>query len=71
MRKSGYFEEDNGSKSSIRLMSYQSWWAAFVIGLLMAITDNVSDNGLLIFFGFLIGAFAPKLVQKFAEQKIK
>jgi hypothetical protein len=53
----GFFQEDNGNKSSMRLMSFTAILRA-------------SDEGIYITFGFLIGAFAPKAVQKFAETKL-
>lgn len=72
--KSGFFEEHNGSKSSMRLMSFVSLLAAITFGVL-TITDSAGENGqssgVTITFGFLISAFAPKAVQKFAEQKVQ
>jgi hypothetical protein len=71
---SGYFQEDNGSYSSMRLMCFTSLIAAIIFALLtLWISANgKSDggNGIIIFYGFLVGAFAPKAIQKFAEQKI-
>ena len=70
----GFFQEDNGSYSSMRLMSFLSLLAAMMFGLLTLLlsSQGKSDggNGIYITFGFLIGAFAPKAIQKFAEQKI-
>ena len=70
----GYFQEDNGTYSSMRLMCFVSLLAAMTFGAL-TISLNAygkadGGNGIYITFGFLIGAFAPKAVQKFAEQKI-
>jgi len=67
--KVGFFEESPGVKSSIRLMSFFSLFAAIVFGILTINTPG--ENGLFITFGFLLGAFAPKAVQKFAELQIK
>lgn len=71
---SGFFQEDNGSYSSMRLMCFVSLLAAVVFGFLTiqlsTNTNTQHDTGIYITFGFLIGAFAPKAVQKFAEQKI-
>jgi hypothetical protein len=72
--RSGFFQEDNGNNSSIRLMSFVALLAAIVFGFLTiklaseAKQDGV--NGIYITFGFLIAAFAPKVVQKFAEEKL-
>jgi len=70
----GFFEEDNGARSEMRLMCFVSLLAAIGFGLLTILLSAAgkSDggNGLFITFGFLVGAFAPKAVQKFAEQKM-
>jgi hypothetical protein len=71
---SGFFQEANGTYSSMRLMCFIAILAAIVFGLLTILlaANGKSDgsNGIYITFGFLISAFAPKAVQKFAEQKI-
>ena len=67
---SGFFQEDNGSYSSMRLMCFVSLLSAVVFGFLTIQLKPENQNGIYITFGFLIGAFAPKAVQKFAEQKI-
>ena len=71
---SGFFQEDNGTYSSMRLMCFVSLLAAIAFGLLTILlnANGKADggNGIYITFGFLISAFAPKAVQKFAEQKI-
>ena len=69
----GFFSEDNGNKSSMRLMSFVALIAAIVFGALTILTNSDEANntdGIYITFGFLIAAFAPKAVQKFAEEKI-
>ena len=66
----GFFEEKPGVKSSMRLMSFLSLIAAVGMGLPTIYSDAGSSDGLMITFGFLLGAFAPKTVQKFAEQKV-
>ena len=69
-KKVGYLEEDNGNSSSIRLMSFTALIASIVFGLI-AITQPKCDlNGVYIISAFLIAAFAPKALQKFAETKI-
>ena len=75
MKKVGFFQEDNGNHSSMRLMSFISLIAAILFGYLtlkmsISITSN-SDIGLYLTFGFLLAAFAPKSVQKFIENKVQ
>ena len=72
--KGGFFSENNGSKSSMRLMSFIALMAAIAFGALTIINPQNTVNstdGIYITFGFLLSAFAPKAVQKFAENKIK
>ena len=103
----GYFEEDNGNRSSMRLMSFFALMSAIGFGIATFYTGytgvkdfkcekvpSVSTDGtktekteklacpessetssensarMLITFGFLLAAFAPKAVQKFAEEKL-
>ena len=65
---STFFQEDNGNQSSMRLMSFLSLLASMVFAALTIYTQYT--DGIIITFGFLVGAFAPKAVQKFAEQKV-
>ena len=66
----GFLEEAPGEKSSMRLMSMVALAAAVTFGLLMILHEGArnGENGLYITFGFLLAAFAPKAVQKFAEE---
>ena len=69
----GFFSEDNGSKSSMRLMSFIALMAAIAFGFLTILNPAKAVNGtdgIYITFGFLLSAFAPKAIQKFAETKI-
>jgi len=68
--KPSFFQEDNGNSSSMRLMCFVSLITAVVCGVLVTIGKGTSD-GVIITFGFLIAAFAPKAVQKFAEANVK
>jgi hypothetical protein len=67
----GFLQENNGSSSATRLMCLMSLvnamglsWAYMYSG------KNAPENMLIVIFLFAIGAFAPKLIQKFAEQKL-
>ena len=63
-----FFQEDNGNLSSMRLMCFVSLIASILFGILTIYTEN--KDGIIVTFGFLLGAFAPKAIQKFAEQKV-
>jgi len=67
----GFFDESPGNKSQNRLMTFTSLLASIGIATLMVLGFDKSDSGELLFYGFLVGAFAPKLIQKFAEEKLK
>ena len=62
----GFLEEAPGDKSSMRLMCFISLVAAMVFGFL-EIKAKVPMPYVTTMF--LVGAFAPKAVQKFAEKK--
>lgn len=66
-KMSNFLEEDNGNKSSMRLMSFIALLAAVIIALI----GVWFDKQLAITFveAFLAAAFIPKTVQKFAESK--
>lgn len=66
-----FLEERPGVKSNMRLMSMVALIASIVFGLISVLYAgaNNSENGLFITFGFLLAAFAPKALQKFAEAK--
>jgi hypothetical protein len=66
----GYLEEDNGNKSSMRLMSFTALIAAIIFGTLTVLGVGGGQEGIFITFGFLLAAFAPKALQKFAEAKV-
>jgi hypothetical protein len=72
--KSGFLNDHQGNPSSMRLMSVVALIASIIFGLI-TIQDAVSAepsknlNGLYITVAFLLGAFAPKALQKFAESK--
>lgn len=61
-----FFQEDNGKYSAMRAMSFIALIAAIVFGA-MTITSKDSE-GKYITTAFLVAAFAPKAVQRFAER---
>lgn len=71
MEKTGFFEESPGQKSNIRLMSAAAMIVSMIIGLKLAFIDYITYNQLALLGIFIVAAFAPKVVQKFAESKIK
>lgn len=67
--ETGFLTEDNGNKSSMRLMSIMSLIVAVVFGGFIIYSKTPDPNAMYIFTLFFLGAFCPKLVQKFVEQK--
>ncbi|MEG4031204.1 MULTISPECIES: hypothetical protein [unclassified Microcoleus] len=59
-------QEDNGKYSTMRAMSFIALISAIVFGAI-TITSNDSE-GKYITTAFLVAAFAPKAVQRFAER---
>ena len=70
-KKPGFLEDHLGHPSSIRLMSVVVLVASIIFGLITILHSTASqgENGLYITIAFLIAAFAPKALQKFAEHK--
>lgn len=66
----GFMQEDNGNYSSMRLMSLIALISAITFGGLALAKPEVKDVGINLTFSFLVAAFAPKSVQKFAETKV-
>jgi hypothetical protein len=66
----GFLQEDNGNNSMMRLMSVVCLLAALAVSGIMVLKSDPGFNGLYIFTTYMIAAFAPKAVQKFAEQKM-
>ena len=64
------YDDPNNPKrtSAMRVMCMMSLIASIVFGYLTLSTGN--STGLEITVAFLVGAFAPKAVQKFAEKQI-
>ena len=69
--KPGFLEDDQGNPSSMRVMSVVALIAGIVFGLLTTLHPAASkgENGLYITMSFLLAAFVPKALQKFAEVK--
>lgn len=64
--------DSNGQTSSMRVMCFCSLVVSVVFGAITLLNSPVDSNaGITITFGFLVAAFAPKAVQKFAEEKAK
>lgn len=65
-------QDHSGKPSTMRMMNVLSLFASMVFGY-MAMAHPVAsqgENGIYITFGFLVGAFAPKAIQSFSENKI-
>ena len=71
MNKVGFFEEKAGHKSSMRLYSFMSLIAGIAFAFFVVWTKQVEANTVAMFYIFIIGAFAPKTVSKFAELKVR
>lgn len=61
-----FFQEDSGKYSTMRVMSFIALIAAIVFGAMTMV--NKDSEGKYITTAFLVAAFAPKAVQKFAER---
>ena len=70
--KSGFPGDRHGKRSSMRLTSLPALAAAFVFGLITLLCPRTDDEkGLYLSAFFLIAAFAPKAIQKFAEAEFQ
>ena len=67
----GFMQEDNGNLSSMRLMSLIALIAAIAFGGITVTKPDVKEVGINLTYSFLVAAFTPKAVQKFAENKVK
>lgn len=67
----GFLDEDSGTKSSMRLMCFISLVASIGFGMITLLRPGTDGStGLFMTMGFLLGAFAPKALQKFMEEKL-
>ncbi len=64
------FKEDNQNVSMIRVMSFVALLASIGAAYMTLTVETAKDAGIYITSLFLMAAFAPKVVQKFIEQKI-
>lgn len=66
-----FLEEAPGQQSSMRVMSFIALLASIAFGLISLLHSKASDaDGLYLTSFFLLAAFAPKALQKFAEAKL-
>ncbi len=68
----GFLEEAPGRKSSMRAMSFVALLASIMFGVISMLfaTIETQQTGIFLTFGFLLAAFAPKALQKFAETRV-
>ena len=69
-RFKGFLEERPGHKSAMRAMSFIALVAAIGFGAVTLTQSGAGTEGIYITFGFLLAAFAPKALQKYAEGAI-
>lgn len=69
-KQKGFLEEAPGRKSAMRAMGFVALLAAIGFGVLELTEGDPTRMGGFIIFSFLLAAFAPKALQKFAEQGI-
>lgn len=69
-RSVGFLQEDNGNYSAMRLMSFIALISAIFFAGYTLVKPEVKDVGVNLTFSFLVAAFAPKAVQKFAENRV-
>ncbi|GBF78623.1 hypothetical protein [Aphanothece sacrum] len=67
----GFWQEDNGNNSSMRLMSFIALISAITFGGITLFKPDIKEVGIQLTYSFLVAGFAPKAVQKFAETRIK
>lgn len=68
--KVGFFDESEGVKSSMRLMCFISLMIAASISFFSIWTKQLDVNVIAIVVLFVVGAFAPKAIQKYAESDV-
>ena len=66
--KIGMFEEEKGQTSYIRVGSFISLMQGSALAWFCLITRQLDANCLALITMFIVAAFAPKAIQKFAEK---
>ena len=64
-----WYEEEPGEQSSMRIMCMISLWMGSLLGWFAILTKQLDMNVIALVSLFIVAAFAPKAVQKFAENK--
>ncbi len=67
IQKTGMFEVEPGSTSSMRVMCMSSLFASFIVASLDLWGKVNHDYAFMYFLIFIIGAFAPKAIQSIPE----
>ncbi|RPI88707.1 MAG: hypothetical protein EHM41_00090 [Chloroflexi bacterium] len=70
-RPTGYMEEAPGVKSFLRMASFTCLLQALIFSWYILIRGDTSGNGMYLTVMFMLAAFAPKVIQKFAENMPK
>ena len=67
--KTGMLTDDAGKRSAMRFMCICSLFASIMFGYLTINleSEKLAENGMMITAMFILGAFAPKGIQKFLE----
>ena len=65
----GFFDEKQGERSMMRLMNFLSLIIAAGIACFAIGTKQLDANVIAMVTMFLVGAFVPKAIQKYAENK--
>ena len=68
MEKVGFFDEGPGVKSSMRLMCFMSFVMSAILGFMTIQKDPATIEDVELVIAFLVAAFAPKAIQKWAEK---
>ena len=67
-KNKGMFTDNEGNFSSMRVMSFIALFVAIGLAFAPFFIENCPRDNLHVLY-FITAAFAPKAVQKFAEQK--
>ena len=66
--KIGYFEEAEGVKSSMRLMCFIALITGILLSFFIIWQKQLDVNSITLITIWVVAAFAPKAVQKYAEK---